>query len=81
MNRVIGFLAGVGAGAGLGLLLAPRSGERTRSLLRRKAGHGADHLRRWSSGVRDAAAEAHVNARSNSAALAIQSHFAQALCG
>jgi gas vesicle protein len=57
MNRVIGFLVGVGTGAGLGLLLAPRSGERTRSLIRRKAGKRVIHLRKWSGGVRDATAQ------------------------
>jgi gas vesicle protein len=58
MNRVCGFLTGIGAGLGLGLLLAPRSGERTRLLLRRRASDGADYLRQRSTDVRDAAAEA-----------------------
>jgi gas vesicle protein len=58
MNRVYGFLTGVGAGLGIGLLLAPRSGERTRLLIRRRANDGADYLRQRTTDVRDAAAEA-----------------------
>ena len=58
MNRVCGFLTGIGAGLGLGLLLAPRSGERTRLMIRRKAGDSADYLRQRTTDVRDAAAEA-----------------------
>jgi len=58
MNRVFGFLTGIGAGLGLGLLRAPRSGERTRLLLRRKAGDGADYLRQRGTDARDAATEA-----------------------
>jgi gas vesicle protein len=40
MNRT-----GVGTGLGLGLLLAPRSGERTRLQIRRSASDSADYLR------------------------------------
>jgi gas vesicle protein len=58
MNRICGFLTGIGAGLGLGLLLAPRSGERTRLLIRRKATDGADYLRQRSTDVRDAASDA-----------------------
>jgi len=58
MNRVIGFMMGVGAGAALGLLLAPRSGEKTRSLIKGKASDGAAYLREKGNDVRDVAAEA-----------------------
>lgn len=58
MNRVCGFLTGIGAGLGLGLILAPRSGERTRLLIRRRASDSADYLRQRSTDVRDAAADA-----------------------
>ena len=58
MNRVFGFMVGLGAGAGLGMLLAPRSGARTRTLLRRNAHNTAAVLRKRGTGLRDAAAEA-----------------------
>ena len=58
MSRTIGFLSGLGAGMGLGLLLAPRSGDRTRELIRRRASKGADYLWRQSNYARNAAAEA-----------------------
>ena len=58
MNRAFGFMIGLGAGAGLGMLLAPRSGVRTRILLRRNANDTAAVLRKRGTNLRDAAAEA-----------------------
>ena len=58
MDRSIyGFLIGVGAGVCVGMLVAPRSGEKTRSLIRGKAREGAAYLRQRGSDVRDAAAD------------------------
>ncbi|MCU1335748.1 MAG: Late embryosis abundant protein [Bryobacterales bacterium] len=56
--RLIGFLTGVGAGIGVGMLLAPRTGEKTRKMIRGKANEGAAYLRDRGNEVRDAAAEA-----------------------
>jgi len=39
------FVVGVGIGVAVGMLLAPRSGEETRQLLREKADEGKDYLR------------------------------------
>jgi gas vesicle protein len=39
------FLAGMGIGVTLALLLAPKSGEETRELISRKAGEGRDYVR------------------------------------
>ena len=39
------FLAGMGIGAILALLFAPKSGEETRQLISRKAGEGRDYVR------------------------------------
>jgi gas vesicle protein len=59
MNRnAFGFLVGLSAGVGVGLLLAPRAGEKTRLLIRRKAVDGAAYLRERGTEVRDAAADA-----------------------
>jgi gas vesicle protein len=57
-QNAFGFLIGLGAGAGVGLLLAPRSGEKTRSLIRRKAVDGVSYLRERSAEVRDTAGDA-----------------------
>ncbi len=58
MDRFMGFLAGVGAGIGVGLLFAPRSGDRTRAMIRKHASTGADYMRQRSGEMKDAAAEA-----------------------
>jgi gas vesicle protein len=59
MNRdIFGFFIGLGAGVGLGMLLAPRSGERTRSLVKEKASDGAAYLRKRGAGLVDDAADA-----------------------
>ncbi len=39
------FIVGLGVGVALGMLLAPRSGEETRRLLREKAEEGKDYLK------------------------------------
>jgi gas vesicle protein len=56
------FLAGLGTGVAVALLLAPRSGAATRSLLSRKVKEGQD----W---VQDTAAAAEENIRSHAAEL------------
>lgn len=43
-NSVVWFLAGLGAGALLGVLYAPRSGRETRQALRDKAEEGRDFV-------------------------------------
>jgi len=59
MNRgSFGFLIGLGAGLGLGILLAPRSGEKMRSLIREKARDSAAYLKQRGSAAYDAAANA-----------------------
>ena len=42
-NSLVWFLAGLGAGALLGVLYAPRSGQETRQALREKAEEGRDY--------------------------------------
>ena len=46
------FVAGMGIGAALALLFAPRTGEETRELLSRKADEGKDYARRQSKVIR-----------------------------
>ncbi|MGH9492885.1 MAG: YtxH domain-containing protein [Terriglobales bacterium] len=43
-NSVVWFLAGIGVGALLGVLYAPRSGRETRQALREKAEEGRDYV-------------------------------------
>ena len=44
-DSLLNFFLGLGVGAGLGLLLAPKSGVETRGLIADKAGEGRDYLR------------------------------------
>jgi gas vesicle protein len=44
LRTVPTFLIGTGVGAALGLFLAPRSGEKTRRLLKEKAQDGVDNV-------------------------------------
>ena len=48
-------MTGMGIGAGLGLLFAPRSGLRTRVLIARKTREGAESLKQQAGGLRDRA--------------------------
>lgn len=58
MNRtsVTSLLAGIGIGAGIGILFAPRSGTRTRVLLARRTREQAEQLKNQAAGLRDRAA-------------------------
>ena len=49
------FLLGVGVGAALGILYAPRPGEEIREDLRVRANEGRDYVRRRSGALRDQA--------------------------
>jgi len=56
-NYTLLFMAGLGCGVGITLLLAPKSGDETRSLIASKAGEGTDHLKNQAAGFRDSATE------------------------
>jgi len=59
MNKdcLIGFSMGLGVGAALGILLAPRSGEKTQRMIARKIRKSTDYFQDQASGLRDSAAE------------------------
>ena len=57
-NRVPFFLLGLGLGAALGVLFAPKSGAETRRLIRDKAEESADYIKRRGDELRETAAEA-----------------------
>lgn len=57
-RNIYGFLAGLGAGAAMAMLLAPRPGKQTRSMVAKRAADGAAYLRDRGTEVREAAAEA-----------------------
>jgi gas vesicle protein len=42
---ILWFLAGMGVGALMGVLYAPRSGDETRDVIRNKAGEGREYVR------------------------------------
>jgi gas vesicle protein len=51
------FFLGLGLGIAVGVLFAPRSGEDTRALIRRKAGEGAEYLKQQGETLRESAGE------------------------
>jgi gas vesicle protein len=55
MNRdgFANFIFGLGVGLGAGLLLAPRSGDETRQLLKEKADEGTEYLKKQTADLRD----------------------------
>jgi gas vesicle protein len=56
-NSFVWFLAGLGLGAVVGVLYAPRSGNETREALRARAEEGRDYMRNRARGARDQASE------------------------
>jgi len=59
MNKdcLIGLSLGIGVGAALGILLAPRSGEKTQKMIARKLRKSTDYFQDQASGLRDSAAD------------------------
>ena len=51
------FLFGLGIGAAIGMLFAPRSGEETREFLREQSDKGRDYLKEHSGELRETAQE------------------------
>jgi gas vesicle protein len=56
-NSLVWFLAGLGLGAVVGVLYAPRSGSETRDVLRARAEEGRDYMRSRAREAREQAAE------------------------
>ena len=56
-NSFVWFLAGLGLGALVGVLYAPRSGSETRDALRARAEEGRDYMRSRAREARDQASE------------------------
>ena len=56
-DGLLGFLLGAGVGVGIGMLFAPKSGDKTRGLLKEKADEGKEYLKRRSSELRDSATD------------------------
>jgi gas vesicle protein len=56
-NSFLWFLAGVGIGAAVGVLYAPRSGSETREVLRSKADEGREYMRERAKQAREQASD------------------------
>jgi gas vesicle protein len=56
-NSFVWFLAGLGVGALVGVLYAPRSGDETRDVIRSKAQEGSDRARQQARKAREQASE------------------------
>jgi gas vesicle protein len=56
-NSFVWFLAGLGLGALVGVLYAPRSGDETRNVLRARAEEGREYVRSRAREVKDQASE------------------------
>jgi len=56
-NGFLWFLAGLGVGAVLGVLYAPRSGDETRDVIRSKAQEGAERARHHARRAREQASD------------------------
>jgi gas vesicle protein len=56
-NSFLWFLAGLGIGAAVGVLYAPRSGSETREALRAKADEGREYMRKRARTAREQASE------------------------
>lgn len=54
-DGIASFLVGVAVGVGLGLLFAPKSGEETREIIRKKADEGSEYLKKQTADLRDTA--------------------------
>ena len=51
------FFLGLGVGAAAALLLAPKTGEETRAIIKSKAGDSAEYLRKRSEDIKEQASE------------------------
>ena len=56
-NNLSAFSFGLGVGVAIGMLLAPKSGQETRSLIKDKAGEGTEYLKQCGGEVKQTAAE------------------------
>ena len=76
-NRIPCFLIGLGLGAAVGFLVAPKRGRDTRAALRKTAREGGEFVRRSSNEAREVASE--VIDRAKDAAEAQRVHLESAL--
>ncbi len=56
-NGLSSFLLGLGVGVAVGMLVAPKSGEETREIIKNKTGEGTDYLKQRSSELKQSASE------------------------